>query len=59
MRLVDTRAYVGMLSELVEQKRRADGDFREQHGAVSDPRAGQYFFSYPGEGAAKGRYRIL
>lgn len=40
-------------------KRSADGDFREQHGAVSDPRTGQHFFSYPGEGAAKGRYRIL
>ena len=40
-------------------KRSADGDFREQHGTVSDPRAGQHFFSCPGAGAAKGRYRIL
>ena len=55
MRLVDTRAYVGMLKELVEQGK----DFREQHGTVSDPRAGQHFFSCPGAGAAKGRYRIL
>ena len=60
MRLVDTRAYVGMLKELVEQgQRSADGDFREQHGAVSDSWTRQYFLPSAGAGAAKGRYRIL
>lgn len=35
-------------------KRSADGDFREQHGAVSDPRTGQHFFRTPERELRKG-----
>lgn len=35
-------------------KRSADGDFREQHGTVSDPRAGQHFFRAPERELRKG-----
>ena len=60
MKMMDTRAYVGMLKELVEQG-------REVRMVISGSSMAPFlihgrdsiFFLYPGEGAAKGRYRIL
>lgn len=60
MRLVDTRAYVGMLKELIEQG-------KEVRMVISGSSMAPFlihgrdsiFFSCPGAGAAKGRYRIL
>lgn len=42
MKMVDTRAYVSMLKELVKQGKEvrmviSGSDLREQHGPVSDP----------------------
>lgn len=59
MRLVDTRAYVGMLRELVEQGKEVRMVISGSSMAPFLIHGRDSIFSYPGEGAAKGRYRIL